>query len=94
VAYTSLAIILPGQSITLDKTGQVTNARHQTVNELISLLKHYNAGSRRGKDQISGDTIGELLTLIVRCFGGITGYLSYASFFSCSNNELSRKHSG
>ncbi|RUS22335.1 hypothetical protein BC937DRAFT_89635 [Endogone sp. FLAS-F59071] len=47
-----LAISLPNQSIADDKSDQLTNARNLTLNDLVTQLRHYNAGSR--KDAIQG----------------------------------------
>ncbi|CAG8553939.1 10247_t:CDS:2 [Acaulospora colombiana] len=50
--FKSRSIILPGQSITEDKTNEITNSRNLTLNELITQLKHYSPGTRR--DAIQG----------------------------------------
>jgi pre-rRNA-processing protein IPI1 len=39
---------LPNQSITEDKSNEITNSRNLTLNELLTQLKHYNPGMRKG----------------------------------------------
>jgi hypothetical protein len=43
-----LAIVLPGQSLNIDKSRLATNSRNQTVAGLTTQLKHYSASTRRG----------------------------------------------
>ena len=45
----NIAITLPNQSITEDKSNEITNSRNLTLNELLSQLKHYSPGMRKGK---------------------------------------------
>ncbi|PKY21581.1 hypothetical protein RhiirB3_525130 [Rhizophagus irregularis] len=51
-SFKSRAISLPSQSITEDKSNEITNSRNLTLNELLTQLKHYNSGMR--KDAIIG----------------------------------------
>ncbi|RIA91473.1 Rix1 complex component [Glomus cerebriforme] len=51
-SFKSRAISLPNQSITEDKSNEITNSRNLTLNELLSQLKHYSPGMR--KDAIIG----------------------------------------
>ncbi|CDH55784.1 uncharacterized conserved protein [Lichtheimia corymbifera JMRC:FSU:9682] len=50
--FRSKSIALPNQSITEDKSRFATTSRNLTLNDVLSQLKHYNAGVR--KDAISG----------------------------------------
>ncbi|CAG8574334.1 108_t:CDS:10 [Ambispora gerdemannii] len=52
VSFKSQTIILPNQSITEDKSNELTNSRRLTLNDLLIQLKHYSPGSR--KDAIQG----------------------------------------
>ncbi|CAG8442068.1 8043_t:CDS:10 [Ambispora leptoticha] len=52
VSFKSQTIILPNQSITEDKSSELTNSRRLTLNDLLIQLRHYNPGSRR--DAIQG----------------------------------------
>lgn len=46
----TLAIALPTQSITIDKDAAAhTTKKKQTFEDLVSHLKHYNAGTRKGE---------------------------------------------
>ncbi|CAI2181828.1 19975_t:CDS:10 [Funneliformis geosporum] len=51
-SFKSRAISLPIQSITEDKSNEITNSRNLTLNEILTQLKHYNPGMR--KDAILG----------------------------------------
>ncbi|GES82738.1 hypothetical protein RCL_jg11547.t1 [Rhizophagus clarus] len=46
-SFKSRAISLPSQSITEDKSNEITNSRNLTLNELLTQLKHYNPGTRK-----------------------------------------------
>jgi len=49
---------LPTQSITEDKSNEITNSRNLTLNELLTQLKHYSPGMRKGY----------LFNVIIHCF--------------------------
>ncbi|KAJ1673396.1 rRNA processing protein, partial [Spiromyces aspiralis] len=58
-SFSSKAIVLTGQSITQDKSSELTNTRNLTLDELLVQLKHYSATVR--KDAVAG--IRDLLNL-------------------------------
>ncbi|KAI9595094.1 hypothetical protein BDF19DRAFT_442172 [Syncephalis fuscata] len=51
-SFKSQAIVLPGQSLTVDKSHQATNSRNQSLGSLTAQLKHYSASTRR--DALNG----------------------------------------
>ncbi|CAG8451772.1 10250_t:CDS:10, partial [Acaulospora morrowiae] len=71
-SFKSRSIILPSQSISEDKSNEITNSRNLTLNDLVVQLKHYSPGTR--KDAIQGlkdffyrypNTLSESLSTIV-----------------------------
>ena len=48
IKFVILAIILPNQSITEDKSHELTNSRNLTLNDLVTQLRHYSANVRKG----------------------------------------------
>ncbi|RKP24550.1 Rix1 complex component, partial [Syncephalis pseudoplumigaleata] len=46
-SFKAQAIVLPGQSVTADRSQQATNSRNQTLGSLTAQLKHYSASTRR-----------------------------------------------
>jgi hypothetical protein len=44
-----LGISLPNQSITEDKSREITTGRNLTLSDLVTQLKHYNSGVKKGK---------------------------------------------
>ncbi|CAG8653340.1 3912_t:CDS:2, partial [Paraglomus occultum] len=52
ISFKSKAIILPNQSITEDKSHELTNSRNLTLNDLVTQLRHYSANVR--KDALLG----------------------------------------
>ncbi|KAL1917045.1 uncharacterized protein VTP21DRAFT_5243 [Calcarisporiella thermophila] len=51
-SFKARAVVLPGQSITQDKSHELVNVRNLTLNELLIQLKHHNANTR--KDAVQG----------------------------------------
>ncbi|KAI8334562.1 Rix1 complex component [Chlamydoabsidia padenii] len=51
-SFTSKSISLPNQSITEDKSKEITTGRNLTLTDLVTQLKHYNSGVK--KDALSG----------------------------------------
>ncbi|TPX34518.1 DNA-directed RNA polymerase [Synchytrium microbalum] len=51
-SFKSKSIVVPAQSISEDKTHQVTSSRNQSINELIQQLHHFNSLAKR--DAIAG----------------------------------------
>jgi hypothetical protein len=41
-------IHVPSQSITIDKSMEITNSRNNTLNDVLIQSKHYSASSRKG----------------------------------------------
>ncbi|KAJ2632562.1 rRNA processing protein [Coemansia sp. RSA 1290] len=58
-SFTAKSIVLAGQSISADKSAQLTNSRNHTLRELLTQLRHYSAPTRR--DAVSG--LGDFITL-------------------------------
>ncbi|KAJ1960411.1 rRNA processing protein [Dipsacomyces acuminosporus] len=51
-SFTSKSIVLTGQSITADKSNELTNSRNLTLKNVLTQLRHYNATTR--KEAIAG----------------------------------------
>ncbi|KAI8319519.1 hypothetical protein GQ54DRAFT_243433, partial [Martensiomyces pterosporus] len=51
-SFTSKSIVLTGQSITADKSAELTNSRNLTLKNVLTQLRHYSAATR--KDAVSG----------------------------------------
>ncbi|ORX63215.1 hypothetical protein DM01DRAFT_1331283 [Hesseltinella vesiculosa] len=70
-SFTSKSISLPNQSITEDKSQQITTSRNLTLTDLLSKLKHYSGNVK--KDGLSGmqELLGKHPELIVTSLGEI-----------------------
>ncbi|KAJ2451741.1 rRNA processing protein [Coemansia sp. RSA 2336] len=58
-SFTAKSIVLAGQSISADKSAQLTNSRNHTLRELLTQLRHYSAPTRR--DAVSG--LGDFIAM-------------------------------
>ncbi|KAJ2850107.1 rRNA processing protein [Coemansia brasiliensis] len=58
-SFTAKAIVVAGQSISTDKSAQLTNSHNRTLRELLTQLRHYSAPTRR--DAVTG--LGDFVTL-------------------------------
>ncbi|KAI8059528.1 hypothetical protein BC940DRAFT_313503 [Gongronella butleri] len=70
-SFTSKSISLPNQSISEDKSQQVTTSRNLTLLDLLTKLKHYNAGVK--KDALAGmqELLGQHQHLLVGSLSAI-----------------------
>ncbi|KAI8049062.1 Rix1 complex component [Syncephalis plumigaleata] len=75
-SFKAQAVVLPGQSITQNRSDQATNSRHQTLSSLTGQLKHYSASTRR--DALTG--LSELFRihphLLATSLGSLVNLLS------------------
>ncbi|KAJ2788454.1 rRNA processing protein, partial [Coemansia linderi] len=46
-SFTSKSIVLAEQSITVDKSSELTNSRNLTLKDLLSQLRHYSTPIRK-----------------------------------------------
>ncbi|KAI8870802.1 hypothetical protein GQ42DRAFT_109606, partial [Ramicandelaber brevisporus] len=65
-SFKSRSIALPSQSITADKSGELTNSRNLTLRDLLTQLRHYNGTVRKEaliglKDLMQRDVYGSVL---------------------------------